>query len=347
MKKILFLSNIPAPYQLDLIDEMNKYTEYKAYFLWKKQKNRDWNLDLDNVTIADFRFSIKTYYSFLKYFLEYRPDVIIVSGYILPLSYLAYILCRLYGKKYYLWLEQPFPSIGIKRVLKSLYINMRVRQANGVFAIGKKAVDVYSQYNKTIHFPYTMNLQKYLATTNINTIEVTIKFLYVGQFIDRKGVKELLEAFYLMPQKNIELHLVGSGELIEIVDEYVEKDKRIFLSGFVEPTELHKTYAKCDIFIAPSKHDGWALVISEAMAVGMPIIGTDSTGATFEYIKHQINGYICETTIDSIRAGCEYYINNRDKIKEHGKINKNIIATSLSNVKYAAQYLTEFLKSSL
>lgn len=344
MKKVLFLSNIPTPNQLDLIEEMNKYVEYRAYFLWKKQKNRDWSLNLERVTIANFKFSVKSYYKFYKYFLDYKPDVIIVSGYILPLSYFAYILCLLYGKKYYFWLERPFPSKGIKKYLKSLYISFRTRQANGILAVGKKAIETYQKFNRTVHFPYTMNLQKYLSEPQVNRKNSILKFLYVGQFIDRKAVKELLEAFHTITYNGIELHLVGSGELEDVVKGYIEKDSRIILHGFIEPDKLYKIYTQYDIFIAPSKHDGWALVIAEAMAAGMPIIGTIQTGATFEYISHKKNGFLCEPNINSIKEGIQYYIENKDKIKEHGKINKEIISTSLSNVKHAAMYLVDFLK---
>ena len=85
----------------------------------------------------------------------------------------------------------------------------------------------------------------------------------------------------------------------------------------------------------PSKHDGWALVVNEAMASGMPIISTEKVGAIVEYIQHKENGFICDIDTDSIKDGIEYYLTNSEIIEQQSKKNREIVKKSLGDVKNA------------
>ncbi|MGZ4809164.1 MAG: glycosyltransferase, partial [Thermoanaerobaculia bacterium] len=46
-----------------------------------------------------------------------------------------------------------------------------------------------------------------------------------------------------------------------------------------------------DLLCAPSRYDGWGLVILEGLAAGMPVISTDGAGAARELIQQNINGW--------------------------------------------------------
>lgn len=162
-----------------------------------------------------------------------------------------------------------------------------------------------------------------------------INFLFSGQYIERKNIINTIKAFKLIKNKNIELNLIGGGELQEQVKNLIESDNRIRDIGFVQPKELPRIYAKNDIFLMPSKHDGWALVVNEAMASGMPIISTEKVGAIVEYIQHKENGFICDINIDSIKDGIEYYLTNSEIIEQQSKKNREIVKKSLGDVKNA------------
>ncbi|MEY2859189.1 MAG: hypothetical protein RLZZ74_3502, partial [Cyanobacteriota bacterium] len=52
---------------------------------------------------------------------------------------------------------------------------------------------------------------------------------------------------------------------------------------------------QADILCVPSRYDGWGMVIPEGLAAGLPVIGTDSTGAAIELIKDSHNGWLIDT----------------------------------------------------
>lgn len=342
--KVLFFSNIPTPYQLDFANTMNDLSEYRCYFLYDTETNRDWILDLPEFChIASYTPSIKAYINFYHFFRSYDPEIIFMSGYTLPLSNFVIFLAKLFRKKIYMQCEKPFPSHRLKQIAKNIYLKTKLSFVNGIFAIGKEAVTAYKPFHKNVYnMPYSSNLTNFLAIERTDTIPNPVKFLFVGQFIDRKGILELLKALEYI-NTYFELTFVGSGELESEIKRMMLHDKRIKLSGFVQPKELPTLYAKNDIFILPSKHDGWALVIPDAMAAGMPIIGTNTTGAVYEYIDHT-KGIIITPDPNSIAKAMQYYVDHPEVIATHSINSKKIIQNSLSNTFLASNYFYSTLQ---
>src|SRR5262249_3117283 len=54
---------------------------------------------------------------------------------------------------------------------------------------------------------------------------------------------------------------------------------RIYFLGFKQPAELPLIFAAADIFVLPSRHDGWGVVVNEALGAGLPMIVSDRVGA--------------------------------------------------------------------
>lgn len=345
--KILFLSNIPTPNQLDFVQETNKYLDMKYVLLYSTEPGRDWNLaEIPNMKVLNFKRNIKYYYSYYKLYKEFNPDIIIVGGYSLPLGIFSFLLSRYDKKKFIYWLEKPNKTIGIKKILKHWFMKLKFFfiSPDLVLAIGQKTTDFYQQYFKHVeNFPYTMKLTNYYTTNRTRQLE-KIKFLFCGQLIDRKNIINVVKAFSRLKNSDIELNILGSGELRSSIEKYIENDKRITLLGFVEPENIYHVYHENDVFVLPSLDDGWALVVNEAMASGMPIIGTDEVGAIEEFIEHKKNGFVCGIDVEAIQRGMEYYINNREFIYKHGMQNREIIKHSLADVNNSAPKLKKIVE---
>jgi glycosyltransferase involved in cell wall biosynthesis len=115
-------------------------------------------------------------------------------------------------------------------------------------------------------------------------------FLFVGQYIDRKGVPELLDAFE-RAGTDYNLLMCGQGPLKEMVDEYAHRLGNISDIGFVQPEQLPRVMAQACALVLPSREDNWGLVILEAAASGLPIICSDACGAAYDLLVEGKNGY--------------------------------------------------------
>jgi len=111
--------------------------------------------------------------------------------------------------------------------------------------------------------------------------------LFVGRVADpRKGLDLLLKSFKNVLEKiDSILLVVGKGDQTEArtlsmslgIQDYV------IFTGFVDESTLKKCYALCDVYVIPSRLEGFGLTILEAMAAGKPVIATD-VGAIPEII---------------------------------------------------------------
>jgi glycosyltransferase involved in cell wall biosynthesis len=116
-------------------------------------------------------------------------------------------------------------------------------------------------------------------------------FLFVGQYIGRKGLPELLEAF---GKANTEWSLIlcGSGPRKDLVREHCSGDGSVVDKGFVQPGDLPAIMCSAGAFVLPSREDNWGLVALEAAAAGLPLACSTACGASAELVRVGKNGFL-------------------------------------------------------
>lgn len=345
MLRILVVSNIPTPYQMDFLDELANHCTLKAVFLWSREANRDWTLAAPEwMTVLDHSDNASSQQKFQPILDTLKPDIIIVGGYRLPLANWLKRYSKAHNARYYYWLEKPLPNTGWRALARNLIWRATLPFAQGVIGIGSEAVAAYAPYAKTtFNMPYSINATKYTAR-NTGAPRLPLRFFFVGQFIPRKGTAELIEAFSTFSPEKVELSLAGSGELQSLVDSAVSKHSHIKLLGFMEPAALAAEFSKHDIFILPSRHDGWAVVVAEAMAAKLPVIGTPHTGAFVDLIATQECGRMCEVNAESIRAAVQYYLDRPEEVERHGARAHEVLMQSRAVSVNAARDLLAMLR---
>lgn len=124
------------------------------------------------------------------------------------------------------------------------------------------------------------------------------RFLFVGRFVEVKGIDTLLHAWNkITDKKGWTLELVGDGPL-------KEKFKRdyhdIIIKDFMEQKNLAAEAANTGCFILPSRFEPWAMVIQEFADAALPIVCTRQCGASRHFVLNGYNGYTVEA--DDVQA---------------------------------------------
>ena len=110
--------------------------------------------------------------------------------------------------------------------------------------------------------------------------------------IARKGLDHVLAAFAKLPD-HARLLLVGrEAELPQMLAPLPERVRsRIEYAGFQPPDALPQFFAKADVFILPSRYDGWGVVVNQALGASLPVICSDQVGAGHDLVADGENGY--------------------------------------------------------
>jgi glycosyltransferase involved in cell wall biosynthesis len=104
--------------------------------------------------------------------------------------------------------------------------------------------------------------------------------LCAGNWVERKGIVDLVEAFADLPHATATLHLVGDpwaepryGAKVWLALERLDVLDRVVVHGPVSAGRLQELYAGADLFVLPSLREPYGTVYGEAMASGLPVVG--------------------------------------------------------------------------
>lgn len=120
-----------------------------------------------------------------------------------------------------------------------------------------------------------------------------LTFLFVGQMVERKGIKELLAVWdrHIVQYPEDNLLVIGKGVLEDSLKEKYAASDSIHILGGINYDELYKYYALCDVFVMPTLEDNWCLVVPEAMACGKPVACSVYNGGHYELVQDGVDGY--------------------------------------------------------
>ena len=138
----------------------------------------------------------------------------------------------------------------------------------------------------------------YIEKSSINENKLTL--LSNSIFYPYRRLEDLIGALQILGKNHVkyELNHIGTDRNCKWYAEKIYKMvKKANLSdstkfhGFVSEEKLIELYSGADIFIFPSYNQTWGLVVFEAMACGIPVIVTNSCGAS-EVLTNEINALI-------------------------------------------------------
>ena len=173
-------------------------------------------------------------------------------------------------------------------------------------ATAKKALQIAACRNLMI-IPMGVDLNHFQKTTEVGDLRKKLRLdgqviLSVGRLIDLKGTDYLIKALpkVLLRFPQTKALIIGSGPqksyLLNLAKELHIKDSVVFI-GQIPHWKMAKYYSLADVFVLPSitskmgETEGFGVVLLEAMACGLPVIGSD-TGGIPDIIKNGETGLL-------------------------------------------------------
>jgi glycosyltransferase involved in cell wall biosynthesis len=167
-----------------------------------------------------------------------------------------------------------------------------------IMEINRKAVvwviPPFTRLNEMKRIRENHELSKKLSTTRVN------KILFVSRICPNKGHEHLIETirrYVEMYDDKVSLYIVGGEDpgltkYTEHIRSLVSKyhlENNVFFTGKVSESDLVSYYKNCNSLLILSEHEGFAVPIIEAQALGLPVVAYSCTAVTDTLGDNQVS----------------------------------------------------------
>jgi glycosyltransferase involved in cell wall biosynthesis len=247
---------------------------------------------------------------------KFNPDIVIIYGWSFW-SHLKFIIKNY--KKYKIVFRGDSTNLDLKKLsffkskLRKVFLSFIYKKIYYFLYVGKKNKEYYLFHNvpsnKLIFAPHSVDNDRFLTFDTdskiiLNTLqkdlginEQDLVFLFAGKLELKKNPQILINAFLKLNDPNSHLVILGSGELEFELKKLSEGQKNIHFLGFQNQSKIPLLYRIADVFVLPSQgpYETWGLCMNEAMACGLPVIGSSKCGGSFDLIINKYNGWVFES----------------------------------------------------
>ncbi|MCC9137330.1 glycosyltransferase family 4 protein [Pontibacter silvestris] len=298
--KILFLYTELAGYFIACVEALIKEHQVEVHMVrWPINKEAPFQLAIpDGVTVYD-----KQQYSreqLIQLSQAVAPDLVFCTGWI-DKDYLA--VARTFKKQVPVlvgmdnhWhgsarqqIARLLAPFTLQRIFTHAFVAGAPQQKYAL-KLGFRKQDVLQGYYSADvrHFQKAYQESKFLKENVFPK-----RFIYVGRYVQQKGIQDMWEAFVQLQQElpnDWELWCLGTGPL----EAEAAKHPNIKHVGFVQPEQMQEYISQTGVFVLPSHKEPWGVVVHEFAAAGFPLICSTEVGAATAFLKDKLNGYTFE-----------------------------------------------------
>ncbi|MET0247255.1 MAG: glycosyltransferase family 4 protein [Sphingomonas sp.] len=327
--RLFYLDDIPTPYRLGVQKRVAQTWPgtFQLAFCAESEPGRDWELDFEALDPQFLEgkqwrpagqvnpFSIKWNPGVIAALEAFRPDVVILSGYVHPTMWRAARWCRQNNIPYAISCETSARSSvtsGWRWFAKRAVAGWMVRGMAFGLPVGREAGAYLARFGPSdapMHFfpntPDTSRIVAEAAALVRDGGEPALRaelglpthapiFLFVGRLIGAKRPADAIKAFRkVRGDAEAVLVIVGDGDLMASLREAAGDDPAIRFTGWLkDPATIARLMSIATAMILPSAHEPWGAVVNESMAAGTPVISSDQVGASTELVEDGVNGFL-------------------------------------------------------
>lgn len=211
---------------------------------------------------------------------------------------------------------------AFKKSLREHFGKWVARRAAGLLAVSHFAADFYTQLEFAPERIYPFGYFRAGIDLAVEGVEPqhssAIEIAFVGQLTHRKGVDLLLAALapLVADYPALQLTIIGIGEERAALKQQALSlgiAERVRFAGAISSDDIPRRLARARLLVLPSRWDGWGMVVNEALAMGVPVIVSDRSGA-MDLIQHGINGFIFRSEdVEDLRQALRQFLESRNR----------------------------------
>ncbi|MCM3574704.1 glycosyltransferase [Mesobacillus subterraneus] len=330
-KKGGFIKSIPEWVKIKTLDEYKKIKEILndppprvIMGLLKKRKLLTAFIMLILYSLTHLTKERSILYQYLLRNIRFKEEYDVAVAYAGPMDFISYfVVKKIKAKLKYQWIHFDITKVGFNPYFaRKIY-----RKFNNIFVVSKEGQTkllntIPNLKNKTETF-YNVLLKEEIQRMadqgqgfqdNFNGIRI----LTVGRLSIEKGQDITIPVLSKLRHEgyDVKWYCIGEGkarkEYEKLISDFNVRNEFILLGTNPNPYPFMK---ECDLYVQPSRHEGYCITLGEAMSLNIPIICTDFTGAK-EQIKHNINGVLVNFNQEQLYQEIKRIIDDKKFRKE-------------------------------
>jgi glycosyltransferase involved in cell wall biosynthesis len=315
--KVVLLTNFVAPYRVPMLEAVAKRVgNLRVWVSTLMETNRPWHPDSGTLQVELQRcLTIKHRsghphgyreqqlihlpYDTLFRLRRERPDIVL-SAEFGARTLQAALYCAISATPLVVWATVSESSEKGRGLARRLLRRALLPRADAVLVNGRSGARYVralgARASRIVTVPQTSSLREIAAVKPVVS-GPEHRLLYVGQFIERKGIVPLVAALGRWgrrhPGEEVTLELVGDGpEAVRLVQVPVPANVTLRWSGQLPYEQIASAYSRASLFVFPTLADEWGLVVNEAMAAGLPVLGSIYSQAVEELVEDGVSGWV-------------------------------------------------------
>jgi glycosyltransferase involved in cell wall biosynthesis len=313
--RVALLTNFIPPYRLPLFEALQREVgELRVLVSARTEHGRSWDVNWGDLDVVQQRtISLRRTWRTSRFAEAYqmhipvdtipqlrrfRPDVIL-TGEMGARSLQAALYARMSRTPIVLWATL---SDRIERERGPLRLAARkwlVRNVDRIIINGEDGARYFRRLgvaDARMHkVPYVTDMSRLMQIPLSAGSGSTRELLFAGALSERKGIELLMAAVRALSdveRSRMRLTIIGDGPLRGWLDrEVASVGLPVHVAGHVPYDQLPAWFARADVLVFPTLSDEWGLVVNEALAAGVPVLGSVYAQAVEVLVTDGKNGW--------------------------------------------------------
>jgi glycosyltransferase involved in cell wall biosynthesis len=290
-------------------------------------------------------FGIFGFLNLIKILKKENPDI--VHAHLFGADFFGVLAAKLVGIKNIVSTEHNlnYQENWLKKILKkwSLNFTKNIVAVSGAVKTYAIAVGIPAEKIRVIY--NGVETEKFLDLTRKYEKKNKITIGSLGRLTEQKGFDFLIEVLAILKDKKINCLLAGEGEDRGKLEKQIKKvglSERVKLLGWQKNTK--EFFDSLDIFILPSRWEGFGLAILEAGLAGLPVIASRVDGIK-EIIEDKVDGLLFKKeNVEELAEKIRYLTDNPEERKKLGVRLQNKAKEKFSIKKIVKDYENLYLE---
>lgn len=245
-------------------------------------------------------------WTFLRRRLRSPRELLVVAGWNEPTMLLLLLCFSALGRPFLIWTDtpNPRPRSGLRQRLRGAALAFIFRHVTRYLVTGTPGVENARRLGVPAHvlvnFPFATDTDLFRPAEPGRPDGDTVVCISSGRLdIAHKAYDVAIEAFALVKARHPRLRfryvIAGEGPDRAAIERLVADrglGGEVELRGWLEPADLPGFYHSGDVFVHASNFDPFPNAVLEAMASGLPVVGSLAAGSVKDRVVDGENGYV-------------------------------------------------------